>query len=166
MFILHAEKSKSDLALVSTIEYTIIDKLRSSRKIFYELAYYLITAVLLFSGVSKIMDINPLIDTLEEVKLPHDLIITTATLLPITEIGLGIMLLFRIEQRTALRITAILFLVFFLFSVYGMILGLEEDCGCFGSVLKSNFGLSMIIRNLVLLTSIILVLGNTKNKYN
>ncbi|MFA3783941.1 MauE/DoxX family redox-associated membrane protein [Melioribacteraceae bacterium 4301-Me] len=56
---------------------------------------------MLFSGVSKIIDINPLIETLKEVKLPHDLIITIAILLPITEVGLGIILLLKIKTKNS-----------------------------------------------------------------
>ncbi|MFA3783936.1 MauE/DoxX family redox-associated membrane protein [Melioribacteraceae bacterium 4301-Me] len=109
--------------------------------------YYLITIILLFSGVSKVIDINPLIETLKEVKLPHDLIITIATLPPITEVGLGIMLLLKIKQRTSIKIIVILFLVFFLFSIYGTLMGLEENCGCFGNAIKSEFGWGMVGRN-------------------
>ncbi|MFA3783930.1 MauE/DoxX family redox-associated membrane protein [Melioribacteraceae bacterium 4301-Me] len=150
---------------MSTIEYTINNeksplrgKLKNSQKFFFKAVYYLITVILLFSGVSKIIDINPLIETLKEVKLPHDLIITIATLLPITEIGLGIMLLLKIKQRTSIKITVILFLVFFLFSVYGMVMGIEKDCGCFGNAIKSEFGWGMVGRNTFLLLLSIVVL--------
>jgi len=49
-----------------------------------------------------------------------------------------------------------IYLVFFIFAVYGLGQGLEGDCGCFGvlgdssligSLLSSQFGWKMVIRN-------------------
>lgn len=118
--------------------------------------YYLIAAVLLFSGVTKIIDPAPFVETLKAAfKFSDDLNILFATLLPIVEIGLGQMMLFRIKQKETLVIVSILFFCFFVFSIYGTVIGLNKDCGCFGTVVKSEFGLIMIIRNLVLLTVII-----------
>ncbi|KAF0147910.1 MAG: Methylamine utilization protein, partial [Ignavibacteria bacterium] len=62
------------------------------------------------------------------------------------------------------RITVLLFLVFFLFAVYGTAIGINEDCGCFGSVLRSEFGWMMIVRNAVLLTISIIVTKKIANK--
>ena len=91
------------------------------------------------------------------------MVIITATLLPLTEIGLGLMLILKLQQQTALRITVLLFLVFFLFAVYGTAIGINEDCGCFGSVLRSEFGITMILRNILLTASALwLVFENKK----
>lgn len=140
------------------IEYTLVDKLKNFRKVLYTITYYGIASVLLFSGVTKIIDVNPLIEVLQRIKLPDNLILATATLLPIIEIGLGLILLLKLQQKMALRITAVLFLVFLLFSIYGTVISLDKDCGCFGKTITNEFGWGMIARNSVLLILSIIVL--------
>ncbi|MFA3784235.1 MauE/DoxX family redox-associated membrane protein [Melioribacteraceae bacterium 4301-Me] len=135
----------------------------SYSNLIYNSFYYLLASVLIFSGIAKIIDVNPLIEVLQQIKLPNDLVIVIATILPITEIGLGIMLLLKIKQRTSIKITVILFLVFFLFSVYGMVMGIEKDCGCFGNAVKSYFGWGMVGRNFLLLITTIFLEKSKKN---
>jgi hypothetical protein len=123
-----------------------------ANKIFYHAGIYLIAAVLLFSGISKIIDPMPLIETLKLVaKLPEDILIIIATILPILEIGLGILLVLKIKPKPVLFATLALFAAFFVFSVYGTIIGLKNDCGCFGSVVKNEIGWGMVGRNGVLM---------------
>jgi len=54
------------------------------------------------------------------------------------------------KTKETLISTVILFAVFFLFSIYGTIKGFNVDCGCFGTVIKNEFGIWMIGRNLLL----------------
>ncbi|NMC98756.1 MAG: hypothetical protein GYA62_03420, partial [Bacteroidales bacterium] len=77
---------------------------------------------------------------------------------------LGVMLLLRIRAKETLIAVTILFLFFFLFSVYGTVIGLENDCGCFGSVANSSFGIGMIIRNILFLLLSLIVLIKFENK--
>ncbi len=69
---------------------TQIEKIKRSYKIeeLLRLAgYYFIAAVLLFSGIAKIIDPVPLINTLKLIKIiPESLHILIATLLPVVEI--------------------------------------------------------------------------------
>ena len=81
----------------------------------------------------------------------EELQIATATLLPVLEITLGVMLLLRIRAKETLIAVTILFLFFFLFIVYGTVIGLENDCGCFGNAVESSFGIGMVIRNIIFL---------------
>lgn len=67
------------------------------------------------------------------------------------------MLILKIQTKKTLFATTVLFFCFFAFSVYGTASGLNNDCGCFGGAVKSEFGLTMIIRNFVLLTVVILL---------
>jgi hypothetical protein len=83
------------------------------------------------------------------VNVSEELQIAAATLLPVLEITLGVMLLSRIRIKETLIAVTILFLFFFLFSVYGAVIGLENDCGCFSDIVKSKFGINMVIRNLI-----------------
>jgi hypothetical protein len=93
-----------------------------------------------------------MLDTIKAViNVNEELQIVAATLLPILELTLGVMLMLKIRVIETLIAVTILFLFFFLFSVYGTIIGLENDCGCFGKVAESSFGVGMVIRNILLL---------------
>ena len=113
-----------------------------------KILYYFIAVVLLFSGISKIIDPTPMMETMKAVfKVNESLMILAATILPIIEIGFGLMLVFNVQTKKILIAVSILFFHFFVFSVYGSIIGLNNDCGCFGNLVKSEFGLMMILRN-------------------
>ena len=119
--------------------------------------YYFIAVVLLFSGVTKIVDPLPMMETMKAVfKVNENLLILAATILPVIEIGFGLMLVFNVETKKVLFAVIILFFCFSTFSVYGTIIGLNNDCGCFGSVIKSEFGIFMVLRNLTFFTITIL----------
>ncbi|PJC56983.1 MAG: methylamine utilization protein [Ignavibacteria bacterium CG_4_9_14_0_2_um_filter_37_13] len=123
--------------------------------------YYFIAVVLLFSGVTKIVDPLPMMETMKAVfKVNENLLILAATILPVIEIGFGLMLVFNVETKKVLFAVIILFFCFSTFSVYGTIIGLNNDCGCFGSNVSSEFGVRMIIRNVILLV-ITLLLNKT-----
>lgn len=115
----------------------------------YKICYYFISVVLIGSGLAKIIDPAGMLNILDAAFnfLSEDIIIITATIIPIAELGIGVMLLLKIKTKLALISSVILFAGFFLFSVYGNIIGLNEDCGCFGNIIKSEFGWGMIVRN-------------------
>ena len=126
----------------------------------FESAYYFIVAVLLFSGFSKIIDPENFLKTLNTTLnfLGESIIIFIATALPVIEIAIGLMLLLKIKTKETLFVVVILFAAFLLFSIYGTIAGFDVDCGCFGSSVGSEFGVEMIVRNLILLIiSLILI---------
>lgn len=113
--------------------------------------YYFISAVLLFSGVSKIIDPVPMIETMKATfRIDESFLIFAATGLPIIEIALGLMLVFKVQTKKTLLATLLLFFGFFVFSIYGTAIGLNNNCGCFGGGVKSEFGMTMILRNLIL----------------
>jgi hypothetical protein len=127
--------------------------------------YYLIAAVLLFSGISKIIDPLPMIETMKAAfKVDENLLIIAATGLPVIEAGLGVMLLLNQRRKETISVITVLSFSFLVFSVYGTAIGLNTDCGCFGASIRSQFGISMIIRNIVLLT-IVLWLAVTYKKF-
>jgi len=127
----------------------------------YHICYYFISAVLIGSGLAKIIDPSGMLNTLDTAFnfLSEDIIVITATTIPIAELGIGVMLLLKIKTKLALTLTVTLFAGFFLFSIYGNIIGLNDDCGCFGNVIKSDFGWGMIVRNafLMLLTIYLII---------
>ena len=139
---------------------------------------YSLSVILLFSGFVKIVNPTSLIDALMQElafltsdSLSDFLVISIASILPIIEIGLGLLLFFSIhhnlikaKRKEILTAVVILFSLFFLYSLYGFWAGGKSDCGCFGTLIKSNFGWGMIIRNFTLFfTSLILFLSCRKN---
>lgn len=140
---------------------TIINKVKNTAKNFeliWRGFYYFIAIVLLFSGISKIIDPMPMMETMKAVfKVNESLLILVATFLPIIEIGFGLMLVFNMLTKKTLFAVTILFFCFFAFSVYGTIIGLNNDCGCFGNLVKSEFGWMMIIRNSGLFIIVLLI---------
>ncbi|MCL5031298.1 MAG: methylamine utilization protein [Bacteroidetes bacterium] len=137
-----------------------LEKLKQclSLRYVYAVLYYGISIVLLFSGVSKIIDSTPMVETIKAVfKVDENLLKITATFLPMIEIVLGLMLLLKIQTKKVLLAAAILFSGFFVFSIYGTAIDLNVDCGCFGSTLKSEFGWGMVMRNTFLLFLSVLV---------
>jgi len=127
---------------------------KSVTKIIQLLLFYFIVAVLLISGIAKIIDPLPLIKTLEAFKLfsftPFENVINIfiATTLPILEIGLAILLITKTNIKLTLLITLILFILFLFISIYGYYIGVTNNCACFGDLIKSEFGVGMIVRNL------------------
>ena len=106
-----------------------------------------------------------MLDTIKAViNVSEELHIAAATLLPIIELTLGVMLLLKIRVNETLIAVTLLFLFFFLFSVYGAVVGLENDCGCFGNMIESNFRINMIIRNFIFLLIAFLNKSTMDNK--
>jgi hypothetical protein len=116
---------------------TYILKSYSFTNLTYSFFYYLLAIVLLFSGISKIINPAPLMETIKvSLRVNENLLILAATLLPMIEIALGLMLLLKIQTKKTLFATTILFFGFFTFSIYGTAIGLNVDCGCLAMQLK------------------------------
>jgi len=133
--------------------------------------HYSVVAVLLFSGIAKIIDPLPLIKTLEATKIfsyiswGNEINIFIATTLPIFEIGLAFLLFLKIKLKVVLQLTLLLFTSFLLYSIYGYYLGLTNDCGCFGDIIKSEFGVGMIVRNLGFVLILVFLNSGRKRDY-
>ncbi|MFZ2323363.1 MAG: MauE/DoxX family redox-associated membrane protein [Ignavibacteriaceae bacterium] len=132
----------------------------------FSLAYYFIALVLLFSGISKIIDPNNFLKTLNTTLgfFGENIIILIATTMPVIEMSMGLMLMLKIKVKETLVATIILFGSFLLFSVYGTIAIFDIDCGCFGNLIKSQFDFIMVVRNLFFFTvSFVLFFIKRKN---
>lgn len=139
---------------------------------------YFLSIILLFSGFVKIVNPASLIDALmqELAFLPSNslldfLTISIASILPVFEIGLGLLLIFSIhhnlikaKRKQILTAVVILFSLFFLYSLYGFWAGGKSDCGCFGNVFNSSFGWGMLVRNLIFLCGSISIFFLEKKK--
>ena len=130
-------------------------------KILYNVSFYMITAVLLISGIAKIIDPLPLLNTLKQITfLPTELQIIIAALLPVVEIGLALLLLMKIKLNITKKAVVFLFGIFLITSLYGTLAGFGTDCGCFGNTIKSGFGWGMVGRNTIfLILSLILTIN-------
>lgn len=116
---------------------------------------------LIVAGYFKLQDNSALFETVAYIYwLPNFLKSVIIDLLPWLEILLGFLLISKKLDLVALPFTAGIYLVFLLFAIYGYSTGMEGDCGCFGeaggdgllgSLLGSNFGWTMIIRNILFL---------------
>ncbi|MEJ5352349.1 MAG: MauE/DoxX family redox-associated membrane protein [Melioribacteraceae bacterium] len=66
------------------------------KNLLFWVVYYLISGLLLFSGTSKILEPQPMLDSIKVIiNTNEELQIAVATLLPVIEIVLGIMLLLK-----------------------------------------------------------------------
>jgi len=101
-------------------------------KTLYNVSFYIITAALLFPGIAKIIDPLSLISTLKLITIiPESLQILIATLSPVVEIGLAVLMLMKIKLKITTKAVAFLFAIFLIVSVYGTLAGFGADCGCF-----------------------------------
>ncbi len=111
-------------------------------------ARIIIASVLLFAGVTKLMDNTALFETVTYITwLPVWMKSLIISYMPWFEILLAALLLI---YRQSYLIKGTVFLIFFGFlgfAAYGYATGLEGDCGCFGDLADSSFGWGMIFRN-------------------
>jgi len=89
--------------------------------------------VLTFFGIAKIIDPSKAVDLMMDFKaIPESLILIVISILPVAEILIGVLLISGMYQKFASMSALILFAGFFLISIYGTIIGMNSDCGCFG----------------------------------
>ncbi len=112
----------------------------------------ILALLLIISGASKIFDPERVIELLTVIPLfPRFLIIPTVLLLPGVELSIGSLLLLNIYQKLTAIVAFLLFLSFLSISVYGTVIGINSECGCFGSLIESRIGWKMIVRNSIFL---------------
>ncbi len=138
--------------MLLNFSYLHIKERVNFKSLLYYSFYYIISILLLVSGSGKIIDPENFIKVLNVTLsfLGENTIVLIATVLPVFEIALGLMLLLKIKVKETIITTLILFIGFVLFAGYGFIAGFDVDCGCFGTVIKNEFGIWMILRNLLL----------------
>ena len=60
-----------------------------------------------------------------------------------------LVVIYNYKRAISYSVILAVFLFFFTFSLVGTLVGLKGDCGCFGSLIKSEFDVFMIVRNLM-----------------
>ena len=120
-------------------------------KIVYNFLYYFISALLIFSGIVKLINPQPTIETLKVIfHISEKMIYFIKILLPVIEITLALMMIYNLKRIVILYLIISLFSSFTFLSIYGTIIGIQTDCGCFSNIVKSEFGVTMILRNLII----------------
>jgi len=95
------------------------------------LSRLLLAAVFIYGGVPKLFSPNDFAVIISAYGLlPDPLVLPAAFLLPLLEIIIAIGLL--LDNRWAVAAALILLLFFIAVLSYGMSIGLDIDCGCFG----------------------------------
>jgi len=118
---------------------------------------FILGGLLIFAGVLKIQDNTTLFESVAYIPWLSigikSMIIDT---LPYVEIAAGSLLIFKIFDKIILPVNSLIYLSFLIFAIWGLSTGIEMDCGCFGdldsssffgSLLGSEMGWKMVIRN-------------------
>lgn len=120
-------------------------KYYSMRKI----AFYFIALILFISASAKVIDSNPLLETLNLIRIiPDETKPFIAAMIPIWEMALAIMIVLNFKKLLTLIAITVTFAAFLTLSVYySQISPIDSDCGCFGNLVPSRFDIWMVIRN-------------------
>ncbi|MBW1984591.1 MAG: DoxX family membrane protein [Deltaproteobacteria bacterium] len=129
-----------DNASVNITEFDDASRQKFRNNYFFSISvsmwtYYVVrialSVIFIWSGISKLFDPTSFAVILEAYGLfPDILIIPAAILLSLAEVIAGMGLLFDI--RGTLAAITIMLVLFMTILVYGIWLGLDIDCGCFG----------------------------------
>jgi len=119
-------------------------------------------ALLVIAGYLKVQDNSALFESVAYIPwIPIGLKSLVIDLLPWVEILVGALLVVNVMGKVVKPMGALIYMSFFLFAIYGLGAGIEGDCGCFGdpengsilaTLLGSEFGWSMVIRNGIFLS--------------
>lgn len=128
----------------------------------YKCCLWILGVVFIYAGGTKLLEPKVFAVLIEAYGIiPENLLMPVAILLPALEVVAGIGLLFDIEGCLA-TVTALL-LLFIAILIYGIHMGLDVDCGCFGPEdpeSKAFHGLrESLYRDFVMLAGIVFAYG-------
>jgi len=128
----------------------------------YKLIRFGIGGIFIYAGSTKLLEPTTFAVLIEAYGMvPTPLLMPVAITLPALEVTAGIGLLFDIEK--SLEIAAGLLMLFIAILSYGILMGLDVDCGCFApedSEAKAFHGLRLALyRDLMMLAGIVLLYG-------
>lgn len=134
------------------------------KKILIHSLIFLFGVFYLFSGVVKIIDIDNFLFLIRFYKIKP--LIYLAPAVPIVEIIVGLMLVFRIRLKEVVFFSVIMLLGFTLIFSYGYFFMDIDDCGCFGGVdfLKMSPVLFFIRNGILVLLNLHIYNSLTKEK--
>jgi len=118
---------------------------------------FVLGGLLVFAGILKMQDNSALFESVAYITwIPISIKSLVIDLLPYVEVLIGSLLAFSLFPKIVDPIASIIYFIFFIFAIYGLGQGIEGDCGCFGeldessiigTLLGSQFGWKMVIRN-------------------
>ncbi len=110
--------------------------------------------ILLYAGLQKIVDMEDMAQSIYNYRLlPESTVNVLAIILPPIEILAGLCLILGILTEGALTVATGLFLVFLFAIASAVLLGLDIECGCFGTTDAERVGLSVLLRDLLFLAA-------------
>lgn len=115
------------------------------------------------SGATKIISLEAFEDVTRGYGiLPEVMILPVASLICVSEMSLGTLLLLNIWSRSASAVLIVLVVCFTALSGGMYFLGYISDCGCFGKIIERRNGILMMVQNL----SIIVLLSFFTLRHN
>ena len=123
----------------------------TSRQVINFGARFFLALVFVIAALAKLVDPNQFAQRVGDFGLVYDALVTPAAwAIVAAELGIGIALVFRVSG--SLTAAIVLLLVFMGVLSYGIALGLDIECGCFGPVvhvslskqLLADFGLLLV----------------------
>ena len=114
------------------------------RRILHFCARLCLGLVLIVAAVSKSFDLNQFAQRVGDFGLVHDALVTpSASAIVIAELLTGIVLILHV--RGSLICSVALLLLFISALTYGIALGLDIECGCFGPGVHVNLGTQLLM---------------------
>jgi uncharacterized membrane protein YphA (DoxX/SURF4 family) len=128
----------------------------------YKITRWVLSAIFIYAGGTKLLEPEIFAVLIEAYGIvPEGLIMPVAIGLPLLEVTAGIGLLFDI--RGSLALIGGLLLLFMVVLGYGIWMGLDVDCGCFGPEdpeAEAFHGLRLsVFRNLVMMAGVFIIYG-------
>ena len=130
------------------------EKLITYTKYFFR---FILGGMLIFAGVLKMEDNSALFESVAYITwIPLTIKSLIVDLLPWVEVIVGGLMVLNLFTKIVIPFATIIYFIFFVYAVFGLGSGMEGDCGCFGdldessilgTLLGSEFGWKMVIRN-------------------
>ncbi len=121
--------------------------------------------VFLISGTAKAIDISIFSNTITQ--YGFEKLEFIAPLIVLTEVLVGLLLIFQVWQKWSALSGALLVIGFTIVYVYGVLFHRVDDCGCFGKITVLNTSpLFTFLRNVILIYLLITVWRKSESKQN
>ena len=127
----------------------------------------LLGIIFIFSGTSKLFDLNTFSEALFNFNLLNDeLIYIVKYAIPIIEIVLGISIIFNFNSSLPAFISSLLLSLFTALIVVKLFEGEDISCGCFGALSSNKLDVLSVIRNVFLILISVIISNHFENKKN
>lgn len=123
------------------------------------LARLFMSFVLLLSGMSKIADVNGFMEVLRNLRILPSRVVRVASVgIPISELMLGGILAFGEHgTKVSAALASVLLILFSVVIGHDLLHGRSIECGCFGILRKNRTSWWNIVRNMLLIASLLIV---------